>query len=59
MTTNSIIHVKLKDGSCKAIKTEDVEQMFLDKETGDITIWWKEGGKMVSAPMSYWERNVK
>ena len=59
MTIHSIIHVKLKDGSCKAIKIEDVEQMFLDKETGDIIVWWKEEGEMVSAQMSYWERGIK
>jgi len=59
MTIHSIIHVKLKDGSCKAIKTEDVEQIFLDKESGDIIVWWKEEGETVSAPMSYWERGIK
>ena len=59
MMINSIIHVKLKDGSCKAIKTADVEKLFLYKETGDIIVWWKEEGKVVSAPVSYWERRIK
>ena len=59
MKPHSYIHIKLKDGSCKAIKTDDVEQMFLDKETGDIIVWWKENNKIISAPMSYWERKVK
>ena len=59
MKPHSIIHVKLKDETCKALKTDDVEQIFLDKKTGDIIVWWKEDGKIKSAPMSYWERRVK
>lgn len=59
MRPHSIIHVKLKDGRCKALETDDVEQLFLDKETGDIIVWWKENGKTKSAPMSYLERYKK
>lgn len=59
MIYNTYIDVKLDDGTYKPVKTTDIEQIFLDKITGDITIWWNENGKIMCAPAAYWERSVK
>ena len=48
------IDVKLEDGSYTTIDISKVEQMFLDKKTGDILVWFKEKGKMVCALAVYW-----
>lgn len=54
------VDVKLQDGTYKAVNINDIEQMLLDKTTGEITVWWKEGQKIISAPLACWEiRSIK
>lgn len=54
MLHHSFIDVRMDDGTYKVVWSDDIEQMFFDKETGDILIWFKEKGKMVCALAVYW-----
>ena len=50
------VDVKLQDGTYKAVNINDIEQMLLDKITGEIILWWKEGEEVVFASLAYWEK---